>query len=402
MSDKNIKAMMLGWRQVKFGDVVRQCKEKTDPETSGLERYIAGDHMDTDNLRLRRWGEIGSGYLGPAFHIRFKPGQILYGSRRTYLRKVAVADFEGICANTTFVLEPKNLAELLPEFLPFLMQTDAFNNFSVKNSKGSVNPYINFSDLAKFEFALPTIEQQREYVTLLADIENGLFAQSQLIESMISLRDSYRKELFTGGDGRNWAFKTLAEVAEEKYGIVDGPFGSNLKTEHYRATGIPVIQSGFVTTERFQATTYVYVDSEKFEEQKRSAVRGGDIVMAKIGENCGACAVVPDTHPVGLLAGNALKITPNKALCTTEWVRHALQALRRTGGLRTVIKTTAQPAMSLAELRKLKIPVPSLSIQESLTSELAQMETCMSNVEVRHAQLFGLKKTVLAMLEDKK
>ena len=126
MSDKNKKALKPGWRRVKFGDVVRQCKEKADPETSGLERYIAGDHMNTDDLRLRRWGEIGSGYLGPAFHMRFKPGQVLYGSRRTYLRKVAVADFDGICANTTFVLEPKNPDELLPEFLPFLMQADEF------------------------------------------------------------------------------------------------------------------------------------------------------------------------------------------------------------------------------------------------------------------------------------
>ena len=109
------KAKKQGWRQVKFGDVVRQVKERVDPETSGLERYVAGDHMDTDDLRIRRWGEIGSGYLGPAFHMRFRPGQVLYGSRRTYLRKVAVADFDGICANTTFVIEPKDAEELLPE-----------------------------------------------------------------------------------------------------------------------------------------------------------------------------------------------------------------------------------------------------------------------------------------------
>ena len=102
------KAKKQGWRQVKFGDVVRRVKERVDPETSGLERYVAGDHMDTDDLRIRRWGEIGSGYLGPAFHMRFRPGQVLYGSRRTYLRKVAVADFDGICANTTFVIEPKD------------------------------------------------------------------------------------------------------------------------------------------------------------------------------------------------------------------------------------------------------------------------------------------------------
>src|SRR5690606_18023462 len=144
-----------GWRRVKFGEVVRQVKEKVDPTTSGLERYIAGEHMDTDDLRIRRWGEIGDGYLGPAFHMHFKPGQVLYGSRRTYLRKVAVADFEGICANTTFVLEAADPNKLLPEFLPFVMQTEAFHEHSKRESKGSVNPYVNFSDLAWYEFALP-------------------------------------------------------------------------------------------------------------------------------------------------------------------------------------------------------------------------------------------------------
>lgn len=140
MAEKQLKP---GWQRVKFGDVVRQCKDKVDPETAGIDRYVAGEHMDTDDLRIRRWGEIGSGYLGPAFHMRFRPGQVLYGSRRTYLRKVAVASFEGVCANTTFVVEPKNPDVLLPAFLPFLMQTEAFHAFSVTNSRGSVNPQGN-------------------------------------------------------------------------------------------------------------------------------------------------------------------------------------------------------------------------------------------------------------------
>ena len=63
-----------------------------------------------------------------------------YGSRRTYLRKVALADFEGITANTTFVLRTKDPAQLLPELLPFLMQTEAFHSYSIKHSKGSVTP----------------------------------------------------------------------------------------------------------------------------------------------------------------------------------------------------------------------------------------------------------------------
>jgi restriction endonuclease S subunit len=191
--------MKPGWCWVRFGDVVRQCKEKADPETSGLERYIAGDHMDTDDLRLRRWGEIGSGYLGPAFHMRFKPGQILYGSRRTYLRKVAVADFDGICANTTFVLESKDPNELLPEYLPFLMKTDAFNEFSVKNSKGSVNPYINFSDLAKFEFALPPKQEQIKLVELLSSSYSVFNAATSAIDAAWDALRSLLVETFSTG-----------------------------------------------------------------------------------------------------------------------------------------------------------------------------------------------------------
>jgi len=94
-----------GWKRVRFGDVVRQLKEQVDPVADGIERYVAGEHMETENVHIRKWGNVGDGYLGPAFIRGFKKGQVLYGSRRTYLKKVAVADWDGVTANTTFVLE---------------------------------------------------------------------------------------------------------------------------------------------------------------------------------------------------------------------------------------------------------------------------------------------------------
>lgn len=200
-----------GWKPVKFGEVVRQVKNKVDPEASGLERYVAGEHMDTDDLRIRRWGEIGDGYLGPAFHMHFKPGQVLYGSRRTYLRKVAVADFEGICANTTFVLEPHNPEELHPQFLPFLMQTDTFNGYSVKNSKGSVNPYINFSDLARFEFALPPMEEQRRIIESLSCLEKYIDSTDHLIASAENLRRSLMIDHFSK---KHSEYRKVSEVGK--------------------------------------------------------------------------------------------------------------------------------------------------------------------------------------------
>jgi len=184
-----------GWTRAAFGDVVRQVRDRVDPEESRLERYVAGEHMDTDDLRIRRWGLIGSGYLGPAFHMRFKPGNVLYGSRRTYLRKVAVADFEGITANTTFVIETKNPKVLLPELLPFIMQTKAFNEHSIKQSKGSVNPYINFSDLTWYEFALPPLEKQREIVNALSAAITLHEATKDLLLNALMMHRANMKQL---------------------------------------------------------------------------------------------------------------------------------------------------------------------------------------------------------------
>lgn len=185
-----------GWTRVSFGDVVRKVNDKVDPWESGLERYVAGDHMDTDDLRIRRWGLIGDDYLGPAFHMRFKPGHVLYGSRRTYLRKVALADFEGITANTTYVLETKDPSVLMPELLPFIMQTEEFHAHSIARSKGSVNPYINFSDIADFKFSLPPIQEQARLLEASLSIEAATESYLNSTEASKDLRIAFLNSHF--------------------------------------------------------------------------------------------------------------------------------------------------------------------------------------------------------------
>ena len=85
------------WQRVRFGDVVNVLKEQVDPSSGEVDRYVAGEHMETENVHIRTWGNVGDGYLGPAFIRRFRKGQVLYGSRRTYLKKVAVAEWDGVC-----------------------------------------------------------------------------------------------------------------------------------------------------------------------------------------------------------------------------------------------------------------------------------------------------------------
>ncbi len=147
--------------KVAFGDVVRLSKARAkDPEAAGYKRVVGLEHIDPGDLRIRRWADISD---GTTFTSVFKPGQVLFGKRRAYQRKVAVADFAGVCSGDIYVLEPSSDA-LMPELLPFICQTDAFFDHAVGTSAGSLSPRTNWKSLADFEFLLPPIQEQARLV----------------------------------------------------------------------------------------------------------------------------------------------------------------------------------------------------------------------------------------------
>ena len=118
------KSLNAGWRRVKFGDVVQLSKARcADPLAEGVERYVGLEHLEPGDLRIRNWGNVADGVT---FTSVFQPGQVLFGKRRAYQRKVAVADFSGVCSGDIYVMETQDAQVLLPELLPFICQTDAF------------------------------------------------------------------------------------------------------------------------------------------------------------------------------------------------------------------------------------------------------------------------------------
>lgn len=176
---------------------------------------------------------------------------------------------------------------------------------------------------------------------------------------------------------QDWEVKSIEELTPKgrKYNIVDGPFGSNLKTIHYKKTGIPIITSGYVTNRYFYAENYLYVDLEKFKQEKRSAVNGGDIVMAKIGERCGASAILPLNHQQGILSGNALKITIDDEKNVTSLIWQILWNYHQKGDFEILKTTGAQPAISMSNLKKFKIPLPpSLAEQTAIATALSDAD----------------------------
>lgn len=174
-----------GWRQMPFEEIAESVTERVDdPSAAGVDRYVGLEHLDPESTRIRRWGspdDVGSTKL------RFYPGDVVYGRRRAYQRKLGVADFEGICSAHALVLRARP-ATCLPEFLPYFLQSDGFHERAVGISVGSLSPTINWKTLAKEQFALPPLDEQKRIVEVLSGFASlaDRYEQTRLEATMLA------------------------------------------------------------------------------------------------------------------------------------------------------------------------------------------------------------------------
>jgi len=371
-----------GWTRVAFGDVVDRVVESGVPSLNQSRTYIGLEHLDSGSLSVRRWGSDVP-LVVPKTRIR--KGDVLFARRNTHLRRCAIAPFDGFFSPDGYAFRSRP-SFLLQELLPYVVSTDQFMDYAVEHSAGTHSKRVKWSDLAHYEFDLPSIEKQAQIALRLAAIDDVVHALRAGARLARHTTDALRAFLVKGepttADGatsgrlpRRWRFEKLAGVVDGKYGLVDGPFGSNLKSVHYRSSGYPVLQSAFIANGSFDpnAASWAYVDEQKFREQSRSAVRGGDIAMVKVGVNCGASALLPDELPVGILAGNCLKITPDRTVCNPRYLIHYLVWLRQAGHLERHVTSTQQRALTLGRLREQLIALPPLAEQDEIVDRI---ESC--------------------------
>lgn len=182
------------WKRVTFGDVVRNANESVrNLDEAGIDRIIAMEHLDPGELKISRWGSTEN---GTTFTRRVKPGQTLFGKRRAYQRKVAYAEFDAICSGDIYTFEADE-AQMLGEFLPFLVQSNEFFDHALGTSAGSLSPRTNWRDLADFAFDLPPLDEQKRIADLLWAIElhrRALTDRRQTLEAslVVVLDETYR------------------------------------------------------------------------------------------------------------------------------------------------------------------------------------------------------------------
>ena len=343
---------------VKFGDIVRDVKINVDRTSNPYEHYVAGDHMDSEDLTLHRYGNFATDDVGPAFTRIFKPEQVLYGSRRTYLKKIVVANFEGICANTTFVLESKDDSLFDNRLLPFIMLSDAFTRWSIAHSKGSTNPYVLFSDLADYEFDLPPIAEQR----VIADKLWAAYRLKESYKKLLSATDEMVKSRF---------IEMFDQAPKVKLGdyitTQSGGTPNTKKTEYYEGGDIPWLSSGEVnqgyitSTEKF--ITQIGLDNSSAKWTPKDCV-----VIAMYGATAGKVGFVK------------IPLTTNQAVCTLLpcdnfkpiFLYYAVS--QKTDWMIFKCQGAAQPNISQGIIRSMELPLPSMDEQDKFVSIAEQAD----------------------------
>lgn len=198
-----------GYTRVTFGEMATCVNERIDnPVTAGADRYVGLEHLDSNSLAIRRWGSPND---VTATKLRFRKGDIIFGRRRVYQRKLAVADFDGICSAHAMVLRAKPQV-VCPEYLPVFMRSNSFMDRAKTISVGSLSPTINWKTLEKEEFVLPPLGEKRRIAILLYAFD--------------SILQSYRRVLRTCARVMHAAIDRFDnEIDEKSIGTLDEVIG---------------------------------------------------------------------------------------------------------------------------------------------------------------------------------
>ena len=383
----------------RFDQLADQINKRVMPDEADVDRYVGLEHLDPDSLRIRRWGDTSE---VESTKLLFQPGNIIFGKRRVYQRKVAVADFEGICSAHAMVLRAKS-ETVLPEFLPFFMQSDLFMERALSISVGSLSPTINWKALAKEEFLLPPIQEQARLVDALSalqDYEESLRTTAskatKLEESLFEFRLFIQNTDSQSASGNqferlrsNFAMHPISEIADVAYGISAAVSG-NTSPE----IGWPIITGANITLDgSLDFGKLVYHP----EPTKQSFMLSkGDILLnwrSGSAEHVGKAAIFSEEGN-WTYASFILRVRVNEQQ-NSQYLWRLLNFMRKRKLFGAATSQQINFKMNAAYFRDVLVPVTNKQTQDEIVEELQGVWRQISDARNRILEVRKLRRIII-------
>jgi len=331
------------------------------------------EHLDSGSLAVTRWG--GEIEL-KGQKLVMKKGDILFGRRNTYLRRAAIAPHDGIFSAHGMIFRPKT--EVIdPDYFPFFIASDYFMNAAIRISVGSLSPTVNWKTLKELEFDIPTLEQQRESAKILKAANELKESYQALILKTDDLVKSQFIEQFGTWVDSQYDVKTLEELCEP---IKDGTHKTPTYTDD-KENGYLFLSSKDVTSKYVDWDHPMYIPAKLHEElSKRISPRKGDILLAKNGTT-GIAAIVDRDCVFDIYVSLALlRFHPGQNI---KFMWAAINMPETKTQFDSSLKGIGVPNLHLGEIKKTKIVVPPIELQNEFAVFLEQSDK--SKFELKQA-----------------
>ncbi len=356
------------WKVVSFDQMAVMINDRIDnPSEADVERYVGLEHLDSDSLKIRRWGSPSD---VEATKLLFRSGDIIFGRRRVYQRKLAVADFDGICSAHAMVLRARHEV-VIPGFLPFFMQSDLFMQRAKEISVGSLSPTINWKTLAKQEFALPPLEKQQEIVSVLHSVK-------RFSDSLATLADTTDRVLASVAA---LEFDLLLDDSVPMVRLADlcsrRPQSGVYKPEEFRGRGTPMVNMGELfahdVIDDAVEMDRIILDDKEFE---RYTLTPTDLLFGRrsvVLEGAGRCVLVGSVSRPVVFESSILRVTVDPEQADSRYVFEWFRSPYGQQQIKRIVTFTTVSGVAGSDVGRLPVPLPPISTQTHIGKRLAAL-----------------------------
>lgn len=268
--------------EYRFDEIAINSKEKKKPTEEDKYTYIGLEHLDTGSLTVSRWG---SEIAPTGDKLVMRKGDVLFGKRRAYQKKVAIAPFDGIFSAHGMVLRPREEV-ITKDFFPLFISSDYFLDEAIKISVGSLSPTINWSDLKELTFTIPTLEEQKKLAPVIWAAIDTKNAYKKLLLGIDELVKSQFIEMF-GAVTKKAQLQDLSDMVT--VGI------ANAATHAYSENGVLMFRNQNIKANGLDDSDLIYIKPEFAKKYAAKTLKANDILVTRTGYPGTAC-IVPEKY----------------------------------------------------------------------------------------------------------
>ena len=375
------------WETFKFDEIAQKISKTIDPNETTLETYVGLEHIDAEDLHIRRKGSPDDVKGGK---LRCYPGDIIFGKRRAYQRKAAIVDFEGICSAHAFVLRANSEA-IDPKLFPFFLHSDQFMHRMVDISVGGLSPTINWGDLKHQEFLLPPKDQQAQLAKLLWAMDVEIEKEKEVLKK---LKVFYQVEIDKSVPRKTKESWILGDVIKTRKGVT-------YKSSDYsdKDNGLPLLN--LKSIEKGGGFNTDGIKYYKGAHKKEHFVKNTDLIIACTDITREGRVVGYPLHPTVyqnkkmLFTMDLVAIEISNSVLLRDYLYYVLKAGWVHWILFAYSPGTTVLHLDLNGMKKIKLPKYSMEKQEKIVYKLRTLEESISTLESKIKSSQSLQKSLI-------